>query len=354
MNLARVDKIAKAVLYEGYMLYPYRPSSVKNQQRWNFGVLCPHSYSHAQNGSEAWNMQTDCLVEGNSLTGLEVRVRFLQLVSRSVGELLTPVGELLPGKIPEFRLVEKVAVNGCVYQPWQEAVEREVALPICNIEALIHAPLPESFTFPASEEVEHLRDGGGPITGVVIREQRRLQGMLEISSERVGDGLFKVRVNVGNRTPFARAQHASRGNALLSSLVSAHTILGVRNGKFVSLLAPPEQMSELAAGCKNVGTWPVLVGEEGQCDTLLSSPIILYDYPEIAPESAGDLFDGTEIDEILSLRIMTLTDEEKREMSQSDERARQMLERTETMPVEQFMKLHGVLRGLRPLREESQ
>src|SRR4029077_6988827 len=104
MNLARVDKIAKAVLYEGYMLYPYRPSSVKNQQRWNFGVLFPHSYSHAQSGSEAWTMQTECLVEANSLTGLEVRVRFLQLVSRSVGELLTPVSELLPGEIPEFRL----------------------------------------------------------------------------------------------------------------------------------------------------------------------------------------------------------------------------------------------------------
>ena len=98
----------------------------------------------------------------------------------------------------------------------------------------------------------------------------------------------------------------------------------------------------------------MLVGEEGQCDTLLSSPIILYDYPQIAPESAGDLFDGTEIDEILSLRIMTLTDDEKREMSQSDDRARAMLERTETMPAEQFMKLHGVLRGLRPLKEEAQ
>ena len=87
---------------------------------------------------------------------------------------------------------------------------------------------------------------------------------------------------------------------------------------------------------------------------MLSSPIILYDYPQIAPESAGDLFDGTEIDEILSLRIMTLTDEEKLEMCQSDDRAREMLERTETMPVEQLMKLHGVLRGLRPVKEDTQ
>jgi hypothetical protein len=354
MNLATVDQIAKAVLYEGYMLYPYRPSSVKNQQRWNFGVLCPQSYSEAQGGSEAWSMQTECLVEGSSLTALEVRVRFLQLVARSVGELTTPSSELLLDEKPQFRPVERLSVDGRVYQPWQEAVEREVTLPICNLEALTRAPLPESFTFPAGEEFEYLRDGAGPITGVVIREQSTLQGMLEIRSERVGDDLFRVTVSVRNRTPFAGALHASREHALLSSLVSAHTILGVQNGKFVSLLAPPERMSELAASCTNVGTWPVLVGEEGHCDTLLSSPIILYDYPEIAPESAGDLFDSTEIDEILSLRIMTLTDDEKREMSQSDERARQMLERTETMPVEQFMKLHGVLRGLRPLKEQSQ
>ena len=354
MNLAMVEKIAKAVLYEGYMLYPYRPSSVKNQQRWNFGVLWPQSYSEAQNGSEAWTMQTECLVEGNSLTELEVRVRFLQLVARSVGELSMPASELLPDERPEFRLVERLAVNGRVYQPWQEAVEREVTLPVCNIGSLIHAPLPESFTFPASEEFEYLRDGGGPITGVIVREQSTLQGMVEIRSDRVGDDLFKVRVCVRNRTPFVGAQNSSRENALLSSLVSAHTILGVQDGRFVSLLAPPEQMSELAASCQNVGTWPVLIGEEGQSDTVLSSPIILFDYPQIAPESAGDLFDGTEIDEILSLRIMTLTEDEKREMSQSDERARQMLERTETMPVEQFMKLHGVLRGLRPLKEENQ
>ena len=94
MNLEVVEQIAKAVLYEGYMLYPYRPSSVKNQQRWNFGVFCPQSYSDAQKGSEAWTMQTECLVEGSSMTGLEVRVRFLQLVDRSVGELIMPINRV--------------------------------------------------------------------------------------------------------------------------------------------------------------------------------------------------------------------------------------------------------------------
>ena len=354
MNLGAVQQIAKAVLYEGYMLYPYRPSSVKNQQRWNFGVLCPQSYSEAQNGTEAWTMQTECPVEGSSMTGLEVRVRFLQLVARSVGELTMPVNEVLPGETPEFRLVDRFALNGRVYLPWQEAIEREVSLPLYNVEALGYGLLLDAFSFPAEKQFEYLRESGGPITGVLVRERKQLCGAVEIMSERAGDGVFKVSVRIRNTTPFELTQNCTRDDALLSSLASTHTVLGVQDGRFISLLAPPEGLSELAASCKNIGTWPVLVGEEGQRDTLLSSPIILYDHPQIAPESAGDLFDGTEIDEILSLRIMTLTDDEKREMSQSDERARQMLERTETVPVEQFMKLHGVLRGLRPLKEETQ
>ena len=352
MNLAVVDKIAKAVLYEGYMLYPYRPSSVKNQQRWNFGVLCPKPYSEATKGSDAWTMQTECLVEGGPLTALEIRVRFLQLAARCIGELTEPVPELLPGEMLAFRMVSRLDVAGRSYHPWQEAVEREVSLPLCNVEALARTPLSESFIFPAGKQFEYLRDDSGLITGVIIREQSALSGTVEVANERVGDSFFKVNVRIRNVTPFADAQQARREDALLSSLVSTHTVLGVQDGRFCSLLEPPEHIPELAAGCQNIGTWPVLVGEDGQRDTLLSSPIILYDYPQIAPESAGDLFDGTEIDEILSLRILTLTDEEKREMRQSDERARKMLERTESMPVEQLMKLHGVLRNLRPLKEE--
>lgn len=349
MDLKAVEQIAKAVLYEGYMLYPYRPSSVKNQQRWNFGVLCPQPYSVAQKGSEAWTMQTECLVEGSPRSGLEVRVRFLQLVTRSVGELAAPKRRLSPGQTPLFRLVERIEVDGRVYQPWQEAVEREVVLPAYKMETLDYRVVPDAFSFAAERQLEYLYDRDGLIVGVVLRERKPLCGAVEIMGERAA-GCYKVGVRVRNTTPFEMAKDAGREEALLSSLVSTHTVLGVRDGRFVSLLAPPEHLSGLAATCKNVGTWPVLVGTEGQADTLLSSPIILYDYPQIAPESAGDLFDGTEIDEILSLRIMTLTDEEKREMSQSDDRARQMLERTEAMPTEQFMKLHGVLRGLRRLR----
>jgi hypothetical protein len=354
MNLTAVEQIAKAVLYEGYMLYPYRPSSVKNQQRWNFGVLCPESYSEAQKGSEAWAMQTECLVQGSSLTELEVRVRFLQLVCRSVGELLDPIDEMPVDEPPAFRLVGSLAINGRLYQPWQEALEREIVVLPRQLEALANHPTRQSFDFPPEVHYEFVREPGCPITAVLIRERKALFGTVKISGIPQREGIFKVRVQVRNTTPFANAPSATRDHALSHAMASTHTVLGVEHGRFISLTAPPEAMIEVSGNCKNIGTWPVLVGEEGQSDTLLSSPIILYDYPQIAPESPGDLFDGTEIDEILSLRIMTLTDDEKLEMSQSDERARQMLERTETMPVEHLMKLHGVLRGLRPTKEEAQ
>jgi len=94
----------------------------------------------------------------------------------------------------------------------------------------------------------------------------------------------------------------------------------------------------------NTGTYPVLVGDEGSRNCLLSSPIILYDYPQIAPESAGDLFDGTEIDEILTLRIMSLTDDEKNEMRNADELARRLLERTESLSPDELMNLHGLMK----------
>src|SRR5207253_5643542 len=131
-----------------------------------------------------------------------------------------------------------------------------------------------------------------------------------------------------------------------------HTILQVSQGSFISLLDFPEELQVIVKGCQNLHTWPVLIGQEGGHDTLLSSPIILYDYPQIAPESPGALFDGAEIDEILTLRIMTLTDEEKEEMRQ-DQRTREILERTESLTPEQFMKMHGTIRSMQPVSEET-
>jgi hypothetical protein len=143
----------------------------------------------------------------------------------------------------------------------------------------------------------------------------------------------------------------TRDEALERTFVSTHTVLRAEGAAFVSLTDPPEQLRDLAARCENVGTWPVLVGEQGDRSRLLSSPIILEDYPRVAPESPGDLFDGGEIDELLTLNILSLTDEEKREMRDSDPRAREILERTAALSAEQLLRLHGAVRDLRPLRE---
>jgi hydrogenase maturation protease len=319
MNLQRADQIAKAVLYEGYMLYPYRPSSVKNRQRWNFGVLHPQQYCEVQAGSDACSMRIECLVRGSSVTKLETRLRFLQLQERTTSQC-------------DLR--------------WQEAVERDISIPVFTTETALFGTVTQSFEFPA----ETLASNEQNSTGEAVCHRYAVRGESAITVREIREGLFKVRIDVRNTIAMANVQ-PSRDDALLQSMVSTHVVMGTEGGEFISLLEPPEEFSQSAAECENAGAWPVLVGEPGQHDTLLASPIILYDYPQIAPESAGDLFDGTEIDEILSLRIMTLTDDEKREIRESDERARQILERTDSLPAEQFMKLHGAMRSLRTLKE---
>jgi hydrogenase maturation protease len=349
MNLSLVERIANAVLYEGYILYPYRPSAVKNRQRWNFGALCPPSYSEAQGGTEACVMQTQCLVQGSDDTMLDVKVRFLHLLERQIGELAQPVTEFDESIEPDFRAVASLEVNGRLFQTWQEATERDVGISGLKLGGVVEQARRITFNLPSSRTIEPLRDEGtDKIVGLVVRRQQGIEGAIEVTAERVAKDAFKLSVLILNLTSLEDAGQKSRDEALMRSFVSTHTILCAREGEFVSLLDPPERFAEAAALCHHTGTYPVLVGEEGTRDCMLSSPIILYDYPQIAPESAGELFDGTEIDEILTLRIMTLTDEEKREMRGADERARRILERTELLPAEQLMKMHGAMKSLRP------
>ena len=318
-----VETIANAVLYEGYILYPYRPSSVKNQQRWNFGVVCPTAYELAQQGTESSTIQTECLIEVDSSTTVDVKVRFLHLLLRELGENVA---------------------NCQLPRTWQEALPREVVVPQVKIGEL-ESPHSVKFHFPASKTSENLDAAS---SGVIIRTQHAIDGEIEISANRqwaIDDGqLLKLSVVIRNWTAFPEANDRSRDEALLRSFVSTHTILEAQRGSFVSLLDPPTQYKAAASECITVGLYPVLVGDEGDRSCVLSSPIILYDYPQIASQSAGDLFDGTEIDEILTLRIMSLTDDEKREMRSVDELARKLLERTESMSPEQLMNLHGVMK----------
>jgi len=305
MNTSAVEKIADAVLYEGYILYPYRPSSVKNWQRFNFGVLYPRRYCDCQaGGSESWEMRTECLVAGPGSASIETKVRFLQMSSR-----------LHPGQV------------------WQEGQERDVSTSAKSLEALAAETHRQAIVFPGEADAEHI--------------SRHIEGELQLAASQLDENLYWLSLRTVNLTKPDDLSDADRDDMLLHSMVSVHSILEVTGGEFVSLLDPPEALKAAATACRNSGTWPVLAGEEGQRNMILSAPIILYDYPQIAPESPGDLFDGTEIDEILALRILTMTDAEKFEVRNCDDRARRILDRTEMLPTEHFQKLHGALRGLR-------
>lgn len=307
MDIAR--QIADAILYEGYLLYPYRASARKNQIRWQWGVLVPPAYAAAGHG-EHDTSHSECLLEPGTDPELHVRLRFLQLQHRSGGD----------GPVPEF----------------DEAVEHE-----------IDAVLPVSELVDTEKVVPVTIPGGSETTDGVTRERWPLSGEVRLSAQVLPGpyGVMKLSVEVANTAEWADSE-AGRHLALRHSLIAAHTVLAVTDGAFISLLDPPEWAKPAVESCRNERTWPVMVGEVGRQDVLLVSPIILYDYPQIAPESAGELYDGTEIDEILTLRTMTLTDEEKAEARATDERVRKLLDRVDSMPQEMLDKLHGAIRYL--------
>jgi hypothetical protein len=321
-----VRAIADAVLYEGYILWPYRRSAMKNRQRWTFGGVYPRGHSEGRD-DDPWTMRTECLLEADGDARVEVRVRFLQVVDRQVlaerGERLEPVDEL--------------AVDGEPYLSWQEACEREVVVPDVRPAAL-ESTRTVDIEVPAGSEHEELIDSGGRRVGELARSWRSLCGAVEIASTPLGEGLVRLAVQVSNTSPWPGGD---REDALAQTFASTHTALHVEGGAFVSLTDPPEPVRAAAEGCRNEGTWPVLVGEPGDRTTLLSSPIILEDYARIAPESPGDLFDGGEIDQLLILNILQLTDEEKAEARASDPRVREILDRSEALTPEQLMRLHG-------------
>jgi hypothetical protein len=347
-NQALVDKIVRAVLYEGYILYPYRPS-VKTQQRWTFGGIYPKEFSEAQQGSDPYVMQTQCLVQMQNDSPITLTVSFLHLTSRIVEALLSAK----IGGEPEYRPVPSIEIGSRMFQTWQEAGERKIELKDLHIADLQRQHRHETFSFPYIRGIELLTESDGRSVGRLVREQQQIDGVIQLSAQERSDGVYELTARVLNVTPLKDAA-ASREVAQLKSFASTHMVLTARDGGFVSLTDPPEHLKTLATQCTNIGCWPILVGETGDTDTLLASPIILSDYPEVAPESPGDLFDGCEIDEILTLRIMTLTDEEKRQAIAVDPLAADMMARTDALARDQLMNLHGTVRTLTTIESPSE
>ena len=325
-----VRAIADAVLYEGYVLWPYRRSALKNQKRWTFGGVYPRAHSERRE-DDPWVMQTQCLVEASAGARVDISVRFLHVVERQV---------VRRGPDGALDAVDELTVAGERHLSWSEAVEREIAVQGLSLEDLAagHAV---AIDVPSASEEEPLTDAAGEHVGAIVRRWEQLAGTNEMSAKRLRPGLWRLTVRIVNTTPFAGT---SRDGALERTFCSTHTVLRVSAGGFISQTDPPDELRAQAHACVNENTWPVLVGDADDRSTMLSSPIILEDHPRIAPESPGDLFDGGEIDQMLVLNILSLTDEEKAEMRDSDPRTREILERTESLTPEQLMSLHGAVR----------
>ncbi|MBT2536154.1 hypothetical protein [Arthrobacter sp. ISL-69] len=341
MSLSLARAVADAVLYEGYLLYPYRASSQKNQSRWQFGILGPPGAAEAGSGEEP-EMFADCLLNPGSDAELELHLRFLQLQARTA-ETADDGGS--------FRPVAELAVGGARWLSWDEAVEQEITLGPFAVARLRDrsGPLVLPVRIPAGEDVEELSDDDGLPAGRLVRRRRALHGEVTLSaaattSQATGRPLVRLRVSVAN-TAKPGAEPPNRQEAIATSFIGAHVLLSLRGADFLSLLDPPDRAKDAAAACAQHRCWPVLAGPEGQTDVLLVSPIILYDHPAVAPESSVALFDSTEIDEILTLRVLTLTDEEKAEARATDPRAAAIIDQCEAMSPEELQQLHGILRN---------
>jgi len=335
MDIAR--RVADAVLYEGYLLYPYRASAAKNQLRWQFGVLVPNGYSATAEPSRS---VTECLLEaGGDAEDADVhlRLRFLHIRSRTIEELTGDGG---------YRAVPELTSGETVYLGFDDATEREAeaVLPLRDLLAEEHSVEVQVAGGRTAEPI--LSPAGEPL-GRVVSQQQPLDARLRVSAARQAGpyGLIKLHIETRNTSSWDEPG-APREEALRRSLIAAHLLIGTTRGGFVSLIDPPEWAGPAVDGCRNQHVWPVLVGEPGDRSLMLSSPIILYDYPDIAPESQGDMFDSTEIDEMLHLRAITLTDEETREAAATDPRAAEILRRARELPPELVERLHGVIRYL--------
>lgn len=339
-RFATARQVADAVLFEGYVLYPYRASAAKNRMRWQFGVLVPPAWGPAHD--EHSFQQTELLMEPKGEARLAVELRFLHAQRRTVQQAL-PDGRF--AEVAELHLDDRVLV------PWDEGAEERVELSV-DLAELGGEGTEIPFSRAAREDAEPVAYGDGRCAGRLLRRTERIEGRVRLRATEL-DGpyrVLKLTAVVENTSPWTPAADGEdREAALPHSLVAAHLLLGLSSGSFLSMTDPPEWAKGAVASCANRHTWPVLAGEPGRADVVLSSPIILEDHPAIAPESIGAMYDSTEIDEILALRTAALTDQEKREARGTDPRAAAVIDMAESMPPEVLERLHGAVRALREI-----
>ncbi|MEV7807120.1 hypothetical protein AB0O28_29655 [Microbispora sp. NPDC088329] len=273
--LEAARRVADAVLYEGYPLHPYRATAGENRSRWQFGVLVPPSCPGEPSASVTECLLEECVEEGLKEGGdvtLDLRLRFLHVRGRTV-ERVEDDG---------YWPVPKLTIGGHDYLSSEEATERE-ARAVLSLAQVMGGQRVVDVHVPCDRIIEPIAGPGDERTGRIVCEHQPLDAEMRISAERLPGpyGLVRLRVEVENTAAWEGAD-APREEALRRSLVAAHLLIGVSGGAFVSLLDPPLWAETAARRCHNENTWPVLVGEPGRRDVVLSSPIILYDHPAVA------------------------------------------------------------------------
>jgi len=281
VSVDRIRAVADAVLYEGYLLYPYRATSSKNQLRWQFGVLGPQGAEAAGIGEDS-HLSMQCLLDLGLLdlgrsediesaqADLIIYVRFLQLQQRRTERLDDREGYL---PVPELR------VGSERWFSWDEAVEVESSRTVPLADLLCGRSW--SVMAEAAQNTEPVHDQLGRLAGRLVRQRWPVAATVSAVLE-PAEGLHRLTVSIDNN---AMADGmASKDNALRVSLLGTHMIIESRDpsAAFLSVIDPPSHARKAAEQCRQHRCWPVLAGEPGAVSTVLGAPISLYDYPEIA------------------------------------------------------------------------
>jgi hypothetical protein len=264
-----LEQLLDSLLWEGYALYPYTPGATKNATPTPFGIVYPPVYAAAL-ASTFDHLELRCILRAPADAVLSAELRFL-----------APSGQR------------------------HQAQAHRVQLAGAMAGALAGRP--------AAKEVT--------VAGLTV-------GMTLETVPQLADDEYEVLLRVENRTLVSSG--LDRAGALRRSLISAHPILRVAGGRFISPLDRPS---------RSVNTFPVLATEAD--DVVLGAAIVLPEHPRLAPESLGGLFDSTEIEEALLLHVKTLSDDERADIERQDPAVREMIARAESATPEDIVALHG-------------
>ncbi|GAA5509632.1 hypothetical protein [Novipirellula caenicola] len=316
MNYEQVTEIADAKLYKGYMLYPCQGSAIKHTTPCRIGTLHPAGNSA---GKPDW-MRTQCLVVGEA-PRVSIAARFLHLLNRDLFELDAPA-DTLPRDWPQqVTPVASIRVGETLYQTAHEAIKREIRLSTQSLQEMVGYARHDAFSFSLGMDVQSL-ESHGKCVAVLHRSQSSITGDIEMTCEAVAEHVFKLTVTLQNTTQWSGHPIRQREDRLDCIFVSAHLILGVEHGEFVSAINPPSKWATSAATCQNQGLWPVLVGDLPDRDWMLAAPIVLRDYPQIDSPSPSEILAEAKGDETSPQRIRTRNDHKKLKICSSAPRAR--------------------------------